>query len=339
MTTRITENDISKKREIIYNIIGKNTYREEAILNNMEKEKHLLILDTDIGDDIDDAYALSLLLAENAELLGVTTVYRNSLQRAKIASKLISLFGKSNEIKVYVGEDYPEKEPLKKFEKADRDGKANIPHYIDEEMKDEPVEDGAVDFILDTLKKHPNEVTIVAIGPLTNLARAIEKDKETFSLAKDILMMGGNFSEYDVEWNFLCDPEAAKTVFECGVPIKAVGVDITRKCTFKENTLECLSQLKSDKYKLLVKMTKIWIAHNEERGQPPTMHDPLAISTLFNDRFVTFKKGNYKIFLSDKARAMSLSEEHGAEIEYAADVNVEAFMQYLCKTLSNTDTE
>ena len=302
----------------------------------MNYEKSLMILDTDIGDDIDDAYALSLLLAENANLLGVTTVYRNSLQRAKIAKRLISLFGKSD-VDVYVGEDYPEVEPLKKFEKADKDGKANIPHYIDVEMKDELVKEGAVDFILDTLKKHPNEVTVLAIGPLTNLARAIEKDKETFSLAKELLLMGGNFSEYDVEWNFLCDPEAAKTVFECGVPIKAVGVDITRKCTFVENTLECFSQLQSEKYKLLVKMTKIWIEHNEERGQPPTMHDPLAISTLFQDGLVTFKRGKFKIHLSDKARAMSLADEKGTEIEYAADVDVEAFRQYLCTTLKRSD--
>lgn len=301
----------------------------------MDRKKDLIILDTDIGDDIDDAYALSMLLAEDAELLGVTTVYRNSLQRAKIASKMISLFGK--DVKVYVGEDYPEVEPLKKFEKADKDGKANIPHYIDEEMKDEAVEDGAVDFILDTLKKYPHEVTVFAIGPLTNLARAIEKDRETFALAKNILMMGGNFSEFDVEWNFLCDPEAAKTVFESGVPIKAVGVDITRKCTFTENTLECFSKLKSDKYKLLVKMTRIWIAHNEERGQPPTMHDPLAASTLFQDGLVTFKKGKFKIFLSDKARAMSLADENGVEIEYAVDVDVDAFRQYLCKMLQKSD--
>ena len=297
--------------------------------------KSLIILDTDIGDDIDDAYALSVLLAENANVLGVTTVYRNSLQRAKIASKMISLFGK--EVKVYVGEDYPEVEPLKKFEKADKDGKANIPHYIDEVMKDETVESGAVDFILDTLKKYPHEVTLLAIGPLTNLARAIEKDRETFALAKNILMMGGNFSEYDVEWNFLCDPEAAKTVFECGVPIKAVGVDITRKCTFTENTVDCFSKLQSEKYKLLVKMTKIWISHNAERGHPPTMHDPLAASTLFQDGLVTFKKGKYKIFLSDKARAMSLPDENGTEIEYASDVDVEAFRTYLCKTLQNSD--
>ena len=305
----------------------------------MEKRKDLIILDTDIGDDIDDAYALSLLLAENAQLLGVTTVYRNSLQRAKIASKLISFFGKEKDVKVYVGEDYPEKEPLKKFEKADKDGKANIPHYIESEMKDEPVQENAVDFILNTLKKYPNEVTVLAIGPLTNIARAIEKDKATFALAKNILLMGGNFSERDVEWNFLCDPEAAKTVFECGVPIKAVGVDITRRCTFVEDTLDCFSKLKSDKYRLLVKMTRIWIDHNKEKGQPPTMHDPLAVSTLFQDGLVQFKKGKFKIFLDGDVRAMSLADETGTEIEYASDVDVEGFRAYLCKTLSRTDVE
>ena len=110
--------------------------------------------------------------------------------------------------------------------------------------------------------------------------------------------MGGNFSEQDVEWNVLCDPEAAKTVFLGGVPIKAVGVDITRKCMFNERTLEYLSSLESAKYRLLVKMTEIWIDHNQERGVLPTMHDP--------------------------------PDEDGVELEYAVDVDVEKFMQYLC---------
>lgn len=117
--------------------------------------KEMILLDTDIGDDIDDAYTLGLLLAEQANLIGVTTVYRNSQQRAKIAAKLISLFDKKDEIKVYVGEDIPEKEEVKKFEKADVDGKANIPHYIPSEMEKEQTEDGAVDFIIQTLKAHP----------------------------------------------------------------------------------------------------------------------------------------------------------------------------------------
>ncbi len=242
--------------------------------------KEMILLDTDIGDDIDDAYTLGLLLAEQANLIGVTTVYRNSQQRAKIAAKLISLFDKKDEIKVYVGEDIPEKEEVKKFEKADVDGKANIPHYIPSEMEKEQTEDGAVDFIIQTLKAHPYEITLLAIGPLTNLARVIEKDHAAFQLAKSLLIMGGNFSEQDVEWNVLCDPEAAKTVFLGGVPIKAVGVDITRKCMFNERTLEYLSSLESAKYRLLVKMTEIWIDHNQERGVLPTTTVPNAETNI-----------------------------------------------------------
>lgn len=292
--------------------------------------KEMILLDTDIGDDIDDAYTLGLLLAEQANLIGVTTVYRNSRQRAKIAAKLISLFDKKDEIKVYVGEDIPEKEEVKKFEKADVDGKANIPHYIPSEMEKEQTEDGAVDFIIQTLKAHPYEITLLAIGPLTNLARVIEKDHAAFQLAKSLLIMGGNFSEQDVEWNVLCDPEAAKTVFLGGVPIKAVGVDITRKCMFNERTLEYLSSLESAKYRLLVKMTEIWIDHNQERGVLPTMHDPLTAATLFNTELVEFAKGKFRVETDGVCRAMTLPDEDGVELEYAVDVDVEKFMQYLC---------
>ena len=80
-------------------------------------KEYEIILDTDIGDDIDDAYALALLMAENAKLLGITTVYRNAVQRAKIASRLTALWNRH--IPVYAGESYPEKQPLFRFEKAD----------------------------------------------------------------------------------------------------------------------------------------------------------------------------------------------------------------------------
>lgn len=190
------------------------------------------ILDTDIGSDIDDAYALSLLLRQNVALAGITTVYGNAFQRAKIASKFLELYGRTD-IKVYVGENYPEKQPLKKFEKTE-DGQLQIMDYRHNEMSDCAVSAGAVDFILNTIRGNPLRVIILAIGPLTNLAAAIKKDRSTFLQTKEIVMMGGNFNEVKAEWNIECDPEAAKIVFESGVPVKTVGIELTKNCIFTE---------------------------------------------------------------------------------------------------------
>lgn len=152
-----------------------------------------IILDTDIGDDIDDAFALSILLNEkNADLLGVTTVFRNSYKRAKMASYLIKTFGK--DVKVYAGCDEPLiakvetllSPEIKAKEKLDENGKYLIPQYFNEMDEGVVEKQHAVDFIIEQVHKYPNEITLVGIGPLTNIALAIRKDPSICSLLKEI---------------------------------------------------------------------------------------------------------------------------------------------------------
>ena len=144
-------------------------------------QKLKLIVDTDIGDDIDDAFALALLFQmPEVEILGVTTVYRNAFLRAKIASHLAQLCGQN--IPVYVGEDTPLNDPIEwfAFEKADADGKPLIGHY-DDSMRHAPIARGnAADFILQQAERFPGQITVLALGPMTNLARAYFKAPETF---------------------------------------------------------------------------------------------------------------------------------------------------------------
>lgn len=299
-------------------------------------EEYEIILDTDIGDDIDDAYALALLMAEKANLLGVTTVYRNAVQRAKIAARLIGLWQRN--IPVYAGESYPEKQPLFRFDKADEGNVPNIPHYIPGEMQSEKIGgENAVDFILNALRARPHEITILAIGPFTNLAAAIKKDKNAFLLAKEVVIMGGDYTESEAEWNVLCDPEAAAALFSSGVKIRAVGVDVTQRCRFSPETLAYLRALKNPKNRLLFRMTEIWIAHNAERGVPPTMHDPLTAETLFHKDLVRFETGRYEVCLTGEKRGFTQKSETGAQIEYAAAANVPKFMEILKNNLSRED--
>src|SRR5690554_5986232 len=136
--------------------------------------QYKLIIDTDIGDDIDDAYAIAFALnRKEFDILGITTVYRNSLQRAKIVSALLDAYDRKD-ISVYPGEDYPLKNEMhiEDFMTLLPDGRPNIPHYF-EELNQYDVSDlNAVDFILQQAEKYPNQITIVAIGPYTNLALA-----------------------------------------------------------------------------------------------------------------------------------------------------------------------
>lgn len=284
------------------------------------------ILDTDIGTDIDDAYALCLLLRRNISLAGITTVYGNAIQRAKIAAKFLELYERTD-IKVYVGEDYPEKQPLKKFEKYSGN-QPLVNDYRESEMQGCAVQRGGVDFILRTIRENPRRIIILAIGPLTNLAAAIKKDRETFSQTKEIIMMGGNFAEEKAEWNIECDPEAAKIVFESGVPIKTVGIEVTKHSGFTKETTEFFLHPKDEKDCLLADMTKSWIARY---GCYPKMHDPLALSPLFDSGFVRYTKSGVRVIAEGALRGATIvTDEKTAErIEYAVSADYEAFFKFM----------
>ena len=173
------------------------------------------ILDTDIGDDIDDAFALDLALKLGLELVLVTTVFRDTVARAAIAKKLISLHGR--EVPVYAGMG----ETL--------DGENNRPplcQWTDDLTAYAPQNaspEEAVDAILDAARRYGKDLRILAIGPLTNLAHAIRKDKEAMLATGGIVMMGGDYVNHYAEWNIRCDLTAAKEVFDSGIKIVAVG--------------------------------------------------------------------------------------------------------------------
>ena len=198
-------------------------------------EKIKIILDTDIGDDADDALALCLALkSPELEVLGITTVFRNTTARAKIAVALLNMMGK-NHIPVYAGIGKPlvaqvnTKEP---------------PIQLLENMKGLSYSDdmGAVEYLYHTLKYAEESVTLVAIGPLTNIAVLLLMYPEIISRVHEIVLMGGAFYMHYTEWNIFCDPEAAEIVFSSGIPIRAIGLDVTTCCQVDDALVEYLKE-------------------------------------------------------------------------------------------------
>ena len=311
---------------MVISLIGK-----EQLMNK-------IILDTDIGDDIDDAFALSILLNEkNADLLGVTTVFRNSYKRAKMASYLIKTFGK--DVKVYAGCDEPLiakvetllSPEIKAKEKLDENGKYLIPQYS-KKMDEGVVEkQHAVDFIIEQVHKYPNEITLVGIGPLTNIALAIRKDPSICSLLKEIRIMGGDPTNVNCkEWNIFCDPEAARIVYEADVPLYAVGLNVTMQVKLLAEYREKLKQVDGKRFSLLSDMMAKWFKHYE--FSVPVMHDPLAVTTIFKD-VCKFKEDNVFIGLENNERAVTLIDDCGKKIHYAESVDVKEFFEYFLETV------
>ncbi|MBO7743764.1 nucleoside hydrolase [Paenibacillus sp. MWE-103] len=244
----------------------------------MERTK--IIIDTDIGDDIDDALAIAFALeSPELDVLGITTVFKNVTARAKLAVRLLEHAGRAD-IPVYAGIGSP------MLNKVDVN---EIPNQYAKERDGDAAGFGTngIDFMIDTILKSDGGITLVPIGPLTNIAIAILKEPALRSKVKEIVMMGGCYYSHLSEWNIRCDPEAARVVFESGIPIRAVGLDVTVQCVLTAEDADRLttSPKRSAAYlpELLARWRKVTDHH-------PMLHDPLAVCAVFDDRLLEFQQ-------------------------------------------------
>ncbi len=227
-----------------------------------------VLLDTDIGNDIDDALTLSYLLNHpDCELLGVTTVTAAPHDRAKLASAIA--YGRG--IPIAAGAARPlQREPLQE-PPFSRPG--SWPH-------EDTFPNSAVNLMREAILAHPDEVTIVAIGPLTNVAQLLHEHPGL--PLKSIVLMGGRyFTPGDrPEWNIHNDPEAAVAVFGSSLPVRAIGLDVTRQVTMTE------AAFRAHFTGILADFAEPWL---QLRGGV-TFHDPLAAATLFQP-FCGYERG------------------------------------------------
>ena len=303
-------------------------------MNNLKK----VILDTDIGDDIDDSFALLLLLESHKfNCLGVTTVFRNSLKRAKMAKQLIRSLG--YDIKVYRGIDVPLKQnidhliskEIKEKEKYDEDGKYIFPQY-DKSMENEKVEDeNAVDFIIRMIHLYPHEVTLIPIGPLTNIASAIKKDPTIVPLIKEIRLMGAGLNLNFVERNIFCDPDAAKIVFSSNInKIVAVTINVTSLTSLTEEEVNSLKNNNSKAIKLVYEAMMKWFKHYEFSS--PVMHDPLTVASLIDESIINTQLCHLDVDLSKDGYTF-INDNCPNNVYVSTSLNKEKFFKLFKETL------
>lgn len=236
------------------------------------EQPQLAILDTDIGDDIDDAFALALVLrSPEIKLLGITTEYGDTELRARLVDRYLAAVGRTD-IPVAAGKPTPHSNVFTQAAYAEREP--------DREHAD------GVKFLLDQIGAHPGQVTLIAIGPLVNVGAAIQRDPATFRELKRVVMMGGSvYRGYDhdghmdstpsAEWNIERDPEGAKALLASGVPVFMMPLDSTQinlEAPEQEQIFSHGSPL-TDQLTLLYHQ---WAARNEMHRQTPTLFDPVA---------------------------------------------------------------
>ncbi|WP_415334202.1 nucleoside hydrolase [Clostridium perfringens] len=250
-------------------------------------DKRKVIIDCDPG--IDDALAIILALkSKEIEVVGITTVSGNveSLQGAKNALKVLKLLGRLD-IPVYLGEGKPVKREL--VTAQDTHGEDGLGETFLEEVSSEYIRENGVDFILNTLKNHEN-VSIIALGPLTNLCRAIEKDSETFHRVKEIVSMGGAYKSHGncspvAEFNYWVDPHGAREFLKkFNGEFTMVGLDVTREIVLTPNLREMIHQFKDEIGDFIYDITRFYVDFHweQERTLGCVINDPLAVEYFIN---------------------------------------------------------
>ncbi|MBN1300193.1 MAG: nucleoside hydrolase [Melioribacteraceae bacterium] len=281
--------------------------------------KQKILLDTDIGTDVDDALALAyLLMHPDCELLGITTVTGESDKRAMLASSLCKIAGK--DIPIFPGIENPL--IIEQLQKKAQQARAldKWSHEVSFPRSN------AIEFLRNTIREHPGEVTLLTIAPLTNIGVLFTIDPEIPSLLKSIVIMAGKFdlnaeAYSNIEWNAMGDYHATEIVYRAKVKQhRSIGIDVTSRVTM--NSHQFRDFCKHDLLKPVLDFSQIWF----EEWDVITFHDPLAAATIFNDKICTFERGNVTIELEDKQhRGMTLWKPENGMHEVAVHVNPEVF--------------
>ena len=241
-----------------------------------------VILDTDIGDDVDDAYALVLLASmPGVKLLGVTTTFGQTSERAQIAAKLLHRLGKSG-IPVCAG---------RRGSSAIGDQYAWARGYTSPAIQRED----AVEFMRRQIEANPGEVTIIGIGPLVNLGDLLTRHPEVKPHIQQIVIMGGAvYMGYDggkptAEWNIRCDPAAAKVLFQSGVPLTMAGLEVTAMMRLEADRLKRLYAYGTPATDALAALTYLW------GRSTPVLYDPMAVAYATGHVFCRTEKQHVEV--------------------------------------------
>lgn len=241
-------------------------------------DKTRIIIDTDIGDDVDDALAIALALrSPEIDILGITTVYKNVEMRTQLVLDLLQACSTSD-IPVATGYAQPIRYSV---------DESAVPHQCRFLSERHPpnCEMKAVEFIVETVRKYP-DVVIVAIGPFTNIGMAIKLEPELMRRTR-LVAMGGAFSAVYPEYNILCDPEAANIVINSGAKIEMLGLDVTTQCVLSKMDEQAILRQTDSMGRYLARLTQVWL--ETSKSKKITLHDPLTIGYLIRPELLTME--------------------------------------------------
>jgi purine nucleosidase len=286
------------------------------------EEKIKVIFDTDLGGDIDDAFAHALVqISPELEVLGITTASGPTDLRAKVGCRMLYLCGQED-IPIAVG-------------RATGRGKSPQLNWGDGFDRVRPIDLPAADFIIQNLRKYPHQVTVISVGPVTNLGDVIDKDPEAWKLVKAVYSMFGSFymgyaegSPPTNEYNVRADVESAQKFIGSGVPITLAGLDVTTMVKFQEERRLQLLLRQSPLTDSLCGLYSLWSM--DRPGRPPTLYDPVAVAMVFTDQFVEIAPAHVRV--TDDGHTV-VEKDRPPNCRIGTRIDKDAFLDWLTKRL------
>jgi inosine-uridine nucleoside N-ribohydrolase len=280
------------------------------------KPHHRIILDTDPG--VDDAIAIFLALrSPEFHVEALTPVCGNVPLSLTLpnALRLVEIAGRTD-IPVAAGAATPLVRRLVTAKYAHGNNGLGGVDFPEPKLK--PVSETATELIRRIVRANPGEISIVAIGPLTNVATVLKSDPTIAPLIKSIVIMGGSLSGGNItpaaEFNFYVDPEAARIVFDSGIPLTMVGLDVTRKVIIREEQVRALEAAQNPVSQAAGKILRANLDRLSKAGTANgfAMHDPLTVAQLIDPSVVTLKDFFVEIETTGELTAgQSLGYSHG----------------------------
>jgi purine nucleosidase len=288
-----------------------------------------IIFDTDIGDYIDDAVALALALrSPELDVRAVTTVTDDVESRTRFAWKELGIFGR-RDIPLATGAREPLLDPVQ----YGRTSQFSV--LTPGDTVPPAAHRRAVDLIIETLLASGDKITLVPVGPLTNIALALKTEPRIKEKIERIVMMGGAYQTGKPEYNIQRDRIAAEIVFQSGLPITAVGLDVTLQCKLRPQDLNRLRLADSPAGHFLLHLFEL--QKTDTREEYPTLHDPLAVAVVLRPDLVETAAGHVNVSIADPATygVTNFTPQEGdkATTRVARQVNVPAFLDLLMQRL------
>lgn len=282
-----------------------------------------VIIDTDIGDDIDDAFALALAVrSPELQILGVTATFGDTEARAKIVDRFLAEIGRAD-IPVLAGKATVTENPMtqRRYGEGGHFAKASHPD--------------AVEFLLEEVRRHPGEITLIAIGPLMNVGEAIDKDRATFRKLKRVVIMGGSIRRgygdlgYTApvppmpEWNIMNDVASAQKLFAAGVPLYVMPLDSTQLKLDEVKRAFLFSQGTAVTDQLTV-LYHLW-------GQEtPTLFDPMTVAFVLKPELCPVQEMHIRV----DEKGFTREEPGQPNALVCLDSNEQEFFQVVLRRLA-----